>query len=284
MNSEPVTANTLGYQLSHAAQLDGHFFLCQNEYEAMVRAVGIQTNWHVLDAGCGVGSFLPLLADLVGHEGRVTAIDIDSDNIQQSKQLVQRFQLEHSIRVVEGKVTSLLFEDNTFDAVWCANVTQYLADDEFAAALNEMIRVVKPGGLIAVKEFDMTAWQYQPSDPYLMFRLWAAHRTLGSGLTNGTLRPHQFRTWFQNAGLTDIRLKSFVSETQAPLRPADKRYIQNLLVWLAKNAETAEISEDDRQAWQDMADLNAVDHILNRPDFYAKESHILAVGMKPGSR
>ena len=48
----------------------------------MLRWVGIQPGWHVLDAGCGSGSYLSLLTELVGAQGSVSAIDLASENVQ----------------------------------------------------------------------------------------------------------------------------------------------------------------------------------------------------------
>ena len=45
--------------------LDTHFEACRPEYEAMIRSVGLQPGWRVLDAACGGGSYLPLISALV---------------------------------------------------------------------------------------------------------------------------------------------------------------------------------------------------------------------------
>ncbi len=277
------TTNSLGHQLSHAAQLDGHFLKCQAEYEAMVRAVGIQPGWHVLDAGCGTGSFLPLLAELVGPTGKITAIDVAPENRASAQQLVDTLQLGTAVTIQAGDITQLSFAENTFDAVWCANVSQYLTDEQFATMLQEMRRVVKPGGLIAIKEFDATTWQFLPADPVLMLRLIANQKEPGLRQTQdeGCLRPVLFRSWFHRAGLQEIWIKNFVSECQPPLDSDLTAFLQNLLSWLADKAETATVSAADLAVWRQLGDIHAADHILNRPDFYNRESHILAVGAKP---
>jgi len=62
--------------LSEAEGLAGPFEACRPEYAAMLASVGLGTGWHVLDAGCGSGSHLPLLAGHLGPGGRLTAIDL----------------------------------------------------------------------------------------------------------------------------------------------------------------------------------------------------------------
>nr|WP_244598558.1 hypothetical protein [Rhizobium tubonense] len=46
-----------------------------------------------------------------------------------------------------------------------------MSDEELTHAIMELCRVVKPGGLVAVKEVDISVWQYQPRDPKLTWRL-----------------------------------------------------------------------------------------------------------------
>ncbi|MCZ7571578.1 MAG: hypothetical protein M5U01_23770 [Ardenticatenaceae bacterium] len=64
-----TTATSTGHALSASNWLETHYLAGQPEYEAMVRAAGFQPGWHVLDAGCGGGSFLPLLSELLGPAG-----------------------------------------------------------------------------------------------------------------------------------------------------------------------------------------------------------------------
>ena len=61
--------SSAGHVFAASEWLDAHFLAMQPEYEEMLRWVGIQQNWHVLDAACGSGSFLPLIIELVGAEG-----------------------------------------------------------------------------------------------------------------------------------------------------------------------------------------------------------------------
>ena len=61
--------------------LDAHFEACRPEYEAMLRSVGVQSGWRVLDAACGAGSFLPLMTTLVGPTGFVSVFDLAPDTI-----------------------------------------------------------------------------------------------------------------------------------------------------------------------------------------------------------
>ena len=125
-------AASTGQALTEADYLDTHYAACRPEYEAMVRSVGIAPGWRVLDAGCGGGAFLPLLAELVGAAGRLTALDLAPDNVDIVRGRVAGWGLPCPLEARAGGVTTLPFADDTFDALWCANVLMYLNDADLS--------------------------------------------------------------------------------------------------------------------------------------------------------
>lgn len=94
--------------------------------------------------------------------------------------------------------------------VWIANSTQYLSDEQLTRAIEEFRRVVRPGGLVAVKEVDILVWQYQPQDPKLMWRLLDAQSddTHISGAMRGTRLSARFRA----AGLENVSAITTLAE------------------------------------------------------------------------
>ncbi|WP_292214234.1 class I SAM-dependent methyltransferase, partial [Mesorhizobium sp.] len=72
-----------------------------------------------------------------------------------------------------GSILSLPFADASFDCVWSGNVMQYLTPAEFELAVGEARRVLKPGGILAVKDFDSTILQILPMDRTLLARFMA---------------------------------------------------------------------------------------------------------------
>ena len=89
MTDQDVTRTSTGHELSESGYLDSHFEAMKPEYEAMIRSVGIKSGWSVLDAGCGGGSFLPILAELVGSGGHISAYDLAPEHIGRIKTLVE---------------------------------------------------------------------------------------------------------------------------------------------------------------------------------------------------
>ena len=95
----------------------------------------------VLDAGCGAGRNLRWLA---AQGARVFAVDRDAAAIERVRALGLD---EQHARVAE--VEALPFEDGAFDAVLSVAVLHFARDeDHFVAMLDELARVLRPGGLL----------------------------------------------------------------------------------------------------------------------------------------
>jgi ubiquinone/menaquinone biosynthesis C-methylase UbiE len=96
----------------------------------------------ILDVGCGDGRVLEILC----KEGRkLSGIDISPEMIKQAEQ-----RLADKARLVVGDSEFLPWPDGEFDAVICAaSFHHYPAP---MAVLKEMLRVLKPGGLLLIAE------------------------------------------------------------------------------------------------------------------------------------
>ena len=100
----------------------------------------------VLDAGCGRGRNLPFF---LRHGFDVRAVDADPDAMRSVRQLAAS--LHPALppdRMHCGPLEALPWEDSSVDAVICSAVLHFARDQrEFAAMLEEMWRVLAPGGL-----------------------------------------------------------------------------------------------------------------------------------------
>jgi arsenite methyltransferase len=270
-------ATSMGYELSDAAHLDAHFAAAQPEYEAMLRSTNLQPGWHVLDAGCGNGCFLPLIAKLVGPSGRITAIDLAPEHIATVNTLITHNTFPCPAEARISSVVKLPFANQTFDAVWCANVTMYLTEEELAAALAEFRRVVCPGGIVAVKEYDATVWQFHPADPILVWRFFEAARRHHGQMALGTLRAVELPMRFRRAGLVDIQSKTTLTERR-PSSLAERQGWGGVIKFYSELAQRAGVSQEDLEHWRKLGDVDAPDHISQHPDFYVREGHNVVVG------
>ena len=113
----------------------------------------------LLDVGCGPGTITVDLARLVAP-GRVLGIDVAEAPLEEARALAARENVPVTFGV--GDVYSLEFADDSFDVVHAHQVLQHLTDP--VAALREMARVCRPGGLLAVRDVDYAATSWFPPD------------------------------------------------------------------------------------------------------------------------
>ena len=99
-----------------------------------------------LDVGCGVGHWGTLLSGLIAPEAEMVGVDREPEWVAESARRASGRRYSSQVASVE----TLPFPDDTFDLVTCQTVLIHLADP--ARAIREMMRVTKPGGLVAVAE------------------------------------------------------------------------------------------------------------------------------------
>jgi ubiquinone/menaquinone biosynthesis C-methylase UbiE len=277
----PTHASSAGHNFAEADWLDTHFIAMQPEYEEMLRWVGIQLSWHVLDAACGSGSFLPLMTELVGPTGQVSAIDLAPENVAMVEKRAQQSGWPAPVAARVGKRLALPYADQSFDAVWCANTTQYLTDDELTTMLREFRRVVRPGGLVAIKEYDITTQLLQPLPPRLLPNFQDAMMRIGSTYFQQLFRAIDLQQWLRRAGLIDLRQKPTLMTRFQPIQPVLKSFLSGLIQYHYAQLPHLDLPVEEHHLWTTLADLEAPDHIFNHPDFQYRAIQTVFVGRVP---
>jgi len=109
-------------------------------------AAGILSGQRVLDVGCGTGILAREVAVRTGSGGRVVGIDPSPGMLAVARQLAP------AVEWREGLAESLPFRDQSFDAVVSQFALMFFTDRHLA--LREMLRVLTPGGRLAVAVWD----------------------------------------------------------------------------------------------------------------------------------
>jgi ubiquinone/menaquinone biosynthesis C-methylase UbiE len=109
--------------------------------------LGLSPGDAVLDVACGPGNFSREFARAVGAEGLVVGIDASRTMLDRGLADLERSGLDN-LALVRGDATALPFRARSFDGVCCFAALHLFADP--FAALDEMRRVLKKGGRIAV--------------------------------------------------------------------------------------------------------------------------------------
>ncbi len=135
------------------------------DYYARLHAVEEQHWWHVgmreitaallreplargqlslLDAGCGTGGFLAWATEQ-GPFDRVAGVDISAEAVELARDAVPGADLH------VAPVHDLPFEDSSFDVAVLNDVLQHVDEDEVGAGLRELLRVLRPDGVLLVR-------------------------------------------------------------------------------------------------------------------------------------
>lgn len=133
------SAPILSFMEQRTADTHAGFFLPQ-----------LRTGWSVLDAGCGPGTITLGLARKVAP-GVVTGIDVEDSQFAKANEEARSEGLPVEFR--RASVYDLPFRDHCFDAVFSHALLEHLADPN--AALRELRRVLKDGGLVGIRAGDM---------------------------------------------------------------------------------------------------------------------------------
>jgi SAM-dependent methyltransferase len=162
----------------------------------------LQPGMDLLDIGCGPGTITVDLAARV-LPGSTIGLDASADIVDDASKMGA--EVDSAVTWMVGDVYALDFPDASFDVVHAHQVLQHLTDP--VGALREMRRVLRPGGLLAVRDGDFGAFTWWPEEPMvtrwreLYYEVVARNRAEADG---GRHLPG----WVREAGFTDFTVTS----------------------------------------------------------------------------
>lgn len=155
MNLQEVTKNydaaSAWYDL--AVELLFHRLLgLRRHRKATIESLGDLQGCQVLDVGCGTGSNFPYLVESLSPGGHLTGFDYSTGMLKKARARVLRNDWESFVTLKQGDAANLNdIVPSSFDAVisvWCLGIVY-----DLEGALREILRVVKPGGKVAIMDF-----------------------------------------------------------------------------------------------------------------------------------
>lgn len=205
--------------------------------EPVLQAAEVGPGDRVLDVACGTGVVARAAAELVAPDGKVTGVDLNPAMLA----VARRKGLEVDWR--QGDVAAMPFDEGAFDVVTCQAAIFFFPDP--TGALNEMRRVTRQGGRVAVQSFSSLSRQpaYGPwVDMVAKYAGPEAVELLGTYWKLGD--PEAMRGRFTDAGLR-------VTAVHEHTRPA---YFPNI--------ETMVLTEVNATPLRDRLDQAHLDEIL----------------------
>ena len=133
----------------------------------------LRAGMDVLDCGCGPGTMTVEIAEIV-TSGIVVGVDLESSQLAIGQERARELDVRN-VCFQQASIYQLPFPDASFDAVYAHAVLYHLRHP--GAALQEVHRVLRPGGIVAVRDSDTRGDLCAPPDP-LLDRVWALAETV----------------------------------------------------------------------------------------------------------
>jgi ubiquinone/menaquinone biosynthesis C-methylase UbiE len=229
-----------------------------------------------LDIGCGIGSHTLLLAEAVLPAGHVTGLDLSPEQLEHAMKAAQKSGLSQHVSFREGDMNDLPFDDDTFDWIWSMDCVGY-APAEPLPLIWELVRVVKPGGSIAILAW--TSQQLLPGYPALEARINATSAGIAPFILGKRPEVHFKRAlgWFHEAGLEALTAQTFAGTVNAPLSDEVRAELISLFRMRWPGVQS-ELTPEDWAEFQRLCQPDSQDFILNLPEYIAFFTYTLFGG------
>lgn len=117
------------------------------ERRRLIGRIGLSPGSMVLDHCTGPGGNLPAIASAIGPSGNLVAMDLSRAMVQEARRFARRKNM--TVDIHQADALNLPYADACFDAVVHYGAINQFGDDK-RQAINEMVRVTKSGGTIAI--------------------------------------------------------------------------------------------------------------------------------------
>jgi ubiquinone/menaquinone biosynthesis C-methylase UbiE len=182
----------------------------------------LKAGMDVLDCGCGPGTVTLGFAELVAP-GNAVGTDIEESQVTLATENASRRNISNA-RFEVGNIYHLPFADASFDAVFTSAVMGNLWEP--GLALHEIRRVLKPGGVVALKEFDHGGDIAYPPEP-AMAQYEELYRRLRRENGHDPEGGRKIGARLFDAGFRDVRMSASYESLSGPetLRGAAQVFI-----------------------------------------------------------
>jgi ubiquinone/menaquinone biosynthesis C-methylase UbiE len=234
----------------------------------------LRPGMRLLDCGCGPGTITVNLAEVVAP-GEVVGIDIEDKQFE----IGRAYALERgvsNVRFETGNIYDLPFPPDTFDAVFAHAVLYHLKTPR--KVLVELHRILKPGGVIGIRDLDNGGTIFTPSNPIL---------DKARGLMDRVMEYNGGHPLFGRSHRAILREVGFVN-VQASASydnygtPETTRAVGKYLADLISNSYTANVIIEYKWASQsELEEMNAAYKAWGEhPDAFCARARCEAVGWK----
>jgi len=196
----------LGYRQVEQDRLERQALELAQESAFLFDQIGIREGWQVVEIGCGPQGCLALLSERVGPTGRVVGAERSDEQTERARRFVAENHLANvQVLHIDARATGL--SEGAFDLATARLVLVNVPQPQ--QILAEMVRIVRPGGIVALHEPDSTTQRCEPPHPAQtrLLRILDAYAELnGIDRSVGLKVPRMLR----ECGLADVHVNPLV--------------------------------------------------------------------------
>jgi SAM-dependent methyltransferase len=171
----------------------------------LLDSVGVRLGWNAIDVGCGPIGILDLLSQCVGPRGMVVGLEPQPRFADMAAREIERRELRN-VRVIRGDAHSPSLPHGTFDIVHERLVLMNMPETERRQLISQMLLLARPGGIVALQDYDRVSCVCYPEHPSWRILLGAyedAFRASGGNGSTGRSLPWLLRS----AGAQSVQAK-----------------------------------------------------------------------------
>jgi ubiquinone/menaquinone biosynthesis C-methylase UbiE len=129
----------------------------------VILRLDLKGNEVFMDAGCGDGHVAMIAHDMMDDDATIYALDIYPPSIEDMEKDVEEQGISNIIAIQSDITEKIALDDDTVDICLMVNVFHhFVAHEKADDAINELKRVIKPGGKIAVMDYKKMDTGYGP--------------------------------------------------------------------------------------------------------------------------
>lgn len=198
----------LGYRRAEQERLERQGHEMASDSRRLFDQLGLAAGSRVIEIGCGPRGCLDLLSEYVGPTGRVIGVERSVDLVERAQRFIAENRLTN-VEVLHADARKTNLPGGSFDVATERLVLVNIAKPEQIVA--EMVRLVRPGGVVALHEADLIARIYDPplAAWERLTRLLDTYAEMtGIAWSTGRQVPRMLR----EAGVQDIRVIPTIHE------------------------------------------------------------------------